>query len=316
MSTITPVANHNPEADAEVLRKAMKGLGTDEKAIISIIGTRSNAQLKAVELKFKAAFGKDLKDDLKSEISGNFLIAVLARLRTPTEFDVYELHRAMAGAGTSEKILIEILASRSNAQIKAIKEQYKKEHGKELEKELSSETSGHFRRLLVSLVQANREESPNVDNAAALADAKALYEAGEGKWGTDESKFNQVLCLRSHQQLHAIFEEYKKLTKHTIEKSIESEFSGDIQAGLLAIVGSSISPADYFAEVLYKSMKGAGTDDNTLVRAVVTRCEVDMVQIKEAFKKKYGKTLGSFIEGDCSGDYKKLILALVGEKWQ
>jgi len=315
MSTIAPVTNFNPEADAEVLRKAMKGLGTDEKAIISIIGTRTNAQLKQVEIKFKAAFGKDLKDDLKSEISHNFLSAVLARLQTPTEYDVWQLHHAMAGAGTNEKTLIEILCSRSNSEIKAIREEYKKEHNKDLEKEITSETSGHFRRLLVSLLQGNRDESKTVDHNAAVTEAKALYDAGEGKWGTDESKFNQILVLRSPTQLHAIFDEYQKLTKHTIQKAIDSEFSGDIKAGLQAIVSVTLSPAEYFAEVLYHSMKGLGTDDNTLVRAIVTRCEVDMVQIKEAFQKKYGKSLGSFIEGDCSGDYKKLMLALVGEKY-
>ena len=47
--------------------------------------------------------------------------------------------------------LIEILASRSNAEIKEIREIYKKNYKKVLEKELQSETSGHFRRLLVSL---------------------------------------------------------------------------------------------------------------------------------------------------------------------
>ena len=40
------------------------------------------------------------------------------------------------------------------------------------------------------------------------------------------------------------------------------------------------SRPSYFAERLYRSMKGAGTDDDTLVRVVVTRSEVGAVQIR------------------------------------
>ena len=42
-------------------------------------------------------------------------------------------------------------------------------------------------------------------------------------------------------------------------------------------------------------MKGLGTDDNSLIRVVVSRAEIDMVQIKQAFLRDYGKTLASFI---------------------
>ena len=48
-------------------------------------------------------------------------------------------------------MLIEILASRSNEEIKEIREIYKKEYKKELEKDIIGDTSGDFQRLLVAL---------------------------------------------------------------------------------------------------------------------------------------------------------------------
>ena len=42
--------------------------------------------------------------------------------------------------------------------------------------------------------------------------------------------------------------------------------------------------------------QGLGTDDRTLVRVMVTRCEVDMEDIKDKFYQKYRKHLGSFIK--------------------
>ena len=42
--------------------------------------------------------------------------------------------------------------------------------------------------------------------------------------------------------------------------------------------------------------QGLGTDDDTLVRVCVTRCEVDMEDIKTRFQQEYKKSLRSFIE--------------------
>lgn len=69
-------------------------------------------------------------------------------------------------------------------------------HGKKLEDSIISETSGNLKRLLVSLLQANRPEGNTIDRRKARNDAKALFEAGEKKFGTDESRFNVILCSR------------------------------------------------------------------------------------------------------------------------
>ena len=41
--------------------------------------------------------------------------------------------------------------------------------------------------------------------------------------------------------------------------------------------------------------QGLGTHDDTLIRVVVSRCEIDMVQIKDEFQRQFGKSLDSFI---------------------
>ncbi|CAG2060617.1 unnamed protein product, partial [Timema podura] len=56
--TLKPAANFNPRQDAEVLRKAMKGFGTDEKAIISVLAYRTNQQRMEIAREFKTLYGK------------------------------------------------------------------------------------------------------------------------------------------------------------------------------------------------------------------------------------------------------------------
>lgn len=81
-----------------------------------------------------------------------------------------------------------------------------------LEEDIKGDTGGTFKRLMVSLCNAGRDESMQTNPEAARADAQALLRAGELRLGTDESTFNAVLCQRNWAQLQLIFQEYHNLT--------------------------------------------------------------------------------------------------------
>ncbi|XP_066146204.1 annexin B9-like isoform X1 [Euwallacea fornicatus] len=313
--TVVPANPFNPRADAEILRKAMKGFGTDEKAIITVLAHRVNVQRLQIAVEFKTLYGKDLIKDLKSETTGNFENLLVAMMTPLPEYYAKELHDAMQGIGTAENVLIEILCTKSNQEIMVIRQAYHSLYYRHLEEDLMGDTAGTFKRLMVSLCNAGRDESSVVNPESARADAQALLRAGELRLGTDESVFNAILCQRNWAQLQMIFQEYEKLTGHDIEKAIKNEFSGDAEDALLAVVRSIKNQSAFFAKCLNKSMKGLGTNDRDLIRLVVTRSEIDMVEIKREYQERYGESLADAIKGDTSGHYKKCLFQLIGEPY-
>ncbi len=64
---------------------------------------------------------------------------------------------------------------------------------------------------------------------------QAIFDAGEGKLGTDESKFITILAAQSHEQLRAVFRAYNQISNRTLLKAISSEMSGDLENGMLAV---------------------------------------------------------------------------------
>ncbi|XP_069557930.1 annexin A5a [Brachyistius frenatus] len=308
--SVRPYVNFNAKHDAEVLHKAMKGIGTDEDAILMLLTARSNDQRQQIKAAYKKAYGKDLVSALKSELGGLFESLIVALMTPSVSYDASQLQKALKGAGTDDEVLIEILASRTGEQIKDIIKVYKKECGGKLEKDICGDTSGHYQKLLLILVQGNREKG--VDEGNIEKDAKDLYAAGEGKFGTDEKKFITILGNRSAEHLREVFVVYKKLAGSDIEDSVKGETTGNLENLLVAVVKCAKSVPQFFAEVLSKSMKRAGTDDGTLMRIMVSRSEVDMLDIRACFKKTYGQSLYKTIQEDTTGDYQKALLYLCG----
>ncbi|KAI6176548.1 Annexin [Aphelenchoides bicaudatus] len=309
--SVKPYPHFNAQHDADALRNAMKGLGCNNNRVVEILCARSNSQRQDIARTFKTMYGKDLVSELKSELRGDFEDLIVALMTNPVQYDAEQLYKAMARLGTRENVLIEVMTSRTNAQIFQLKQAYGHLYGRDLEKDLVSETSGYFARLLVSMCAGGRDESGHTDPLKANQDARQLYRAGEQRLGTDEAQFSAIIAVQNFNQLRLVFDEYQKVTGHSIEQAINAEFSGDIRDGLLAIIKAVRNRAGYFAELLNASMAGLGTRDTDLIRIIVTRSEVDLADIRNAYQQIYGKSLESAVAGDCSGAYKDGLIALI-----
>ncbi|XP_017266172.1 annexin A3b [Kryptolebias marmoratus] len=311
--TVKEKAGFKVEEDVAALRKAIEGIGTTEKTLIGVLTQRSDAQRQLISRAYEKATGRKLVADLEGDTHGDFEDLLVALATPLSVFDCHEVMKAMKGAGTTESTLTEIFASRSNKQIKGLSDVYLKETGRELIHDLKSEVSGDYGEALLILAEGKRDESTNVDAAKAKADAKALYEAGEKKWGTDEKKFIDILCHRSVPQLRQTLVEYKNVSKKTLQESIESEMSGDLEKLLVAVVKCVKNTPAFLAELLFKSMKGAGTTESVLTRILVSRSEIDLLDIRAEYKKLFGRSLYSELESEVSGNYGEALKMLCGQ---
>jgi len=311
--TVRAAADFNDDQDAKALRAAMRGFGCNNEEITAILPHRSANQRVQIEEAYKASFGRDLIDDLKDELGGNFERLVIAMMHPWPQFAARAIKKACKGAGTNEQALVDVLCTANNCQIKMIAEAFQEMYGQSLEEQLESELSGDFKHLLVAVAQGTRKEEDAVDVAKAKEDATAIHEAGELKYGTDESTFTRVLVKNSYQQLDVVSKEYHTLAGKTLEEVCTAELSGDILNAAKAILGVAKNKDEYWAQRLHASMAGLGTDDKALINILVARSEIDLGNIKREFLKIYEKTLDVWIEDECSGDYKKMLLALIAE---
>lgn len=89
----------------------------------------------------------------------------------------------------------------------------------------------------------------------------------------------------------------------------------------------------YFATRFHLAIAGLGTEDRSLERVTVARCEIDMGNIKDEFQRLYGKSLHTAVsvsiyiqfyglsvnfilsdrvfQDDTSGNYRRTLLALI-----
>jgi len=305
---------------AQILRSAMKGLGTNESKIIKVTNGYNHKQRMVIKEAFTMDHKRDLIKDLKSELSGNFENLCIAFWLDPGRYDAEQINNAVEGLGFSTKILNEIICTRTSEQLEAMKKAWWKNQS--LVDRIKDETKkvlskGSYCDLLVTLLEGGRAKNGPVDEEQAKLDAEELNRIlSQEKKSVAKEKFIEIFTKNSWVQLRAIsgiFQDVSK--KYTLNGAIKEAFGdGDTSQALQTIDEFVSQPYDYWAKKMRAAMKGMGTDDDALQRVIVSRAEIDLRDIGIVFGQRYGdgKTLSKWIKDDLGGDYEKLALAVCG----
>mmetsp|Transcript_60056 Transcript_60056/g.99156 ORF Transcript_60056/g.99156 Transcript_60056/m.99156 type:complete len:518 (+) Transcript_60056:1-1554(+) len=327
--------------NAQALYKAMKGVGANKTKMSQITGSMNAAQRREVRRQFETQVDpkKGLLRWLKSELSGSMEKLFCGCYESAGEYDARLILNALAGAGYNSELLIEVICTRSWPQLCELRKawvdcQYIKHNectdrspGKYLTggvvKAVEDETkkilsSGHFQSLMCTLLTQQRPPNATPDAQQVMQDAETLNRyIKQEKKSAQKEKFIEIYTQRSWAHLAALSEKFSDVSKkYTLLAAIKHSFGdgSDTSQALRCITQFVSQPYDFWAEKLRKSMKGLGTNDDLLIRVVITRAEVDMQNIKTVFGQRYGdgETLKKWIKDDISGHYQRLLLDLTG----
>ncbi|KAF7665438.1 hypothetical protein LDENG_00139250 [Lucifuga dentata] len=139
-------------------------------------------------------------------------------------------------------------------------------------------------------------------------DAIEIQKALEKK---DAVTLIRILTNRNNAQRQAIAKTYKGITEKDLAAGVKKALNGELETLLLALL---MTPLQYEAHRLQQAMEGLGTDEETLLEILCTRSGKQLQEIGAVYKQTYKKELDKEIKGETSGDFAKLILALLNKE--
>jgi len=106
------------QRDADIVREATEGWGTDEDTLVRVLCALSKQQIVRVNEIYKEKFGQTLKDLLEGELSGffggstDFSYFMNCMMQNGAQSDSQFFVESMKGWGTDEKLLTEMVCTR------------------------------------------------------------------------------------------------------------------------------------------------------------------------------------------------------------
>ncbi|XP_030458665.1 annexin D8 [Syzygium oleosum] len=313
MGTLVAPKDFSPVDDAEAIKKACQGWGTDERAIISVLGHRNMFQRRLIRLAYEEVYHEDLIRQLQSELSGHFERAVCHWILDPADRDAVFANLALKKATPDHRVIVEIACLKSPEELLGIRRAYKFRYRRSLEEDVAAHTSGDVRKILVALASAYRYDGDDIDKEMVKLEASILHDEIHGN-AFNHEELNRILSTRSKVQLNSTFNHYRDIHGTSITQGLSGDPANEYLAGLRTAVRCIKDPKRYLAKVLRTAVNAVVTDEDALSRVIVTCAEKDMGEIKELFFKRNSTSLEEAVANNTSGDFKDFLLTLLGSE--
>ena len=141
----------------------------------------------------------------------------------------------------------------------------------------------------------------------AQADADTLQKAFKGL-GCDKKTVVSLTVNRTNAQRLQIKDACKSSYGRDLIKDLKSELHGHLEDAVVALY---TNPIEYDADELRASMKGLGTNEDTLIEIICSRPPHVLKAIIAKYKEKYNRDLEADVKSETSGTLRKLLIALL-----
>ena len=280
-----------------------------EEAILDVIVNTNLDQRLEVCNNYGTTYNRDLYDDIKSKLSGQFKDAAIHLFLPPADFMAKMIKKGLKGFSIDESMIYEIFTACNQDELKQIELAYKKETGKDLVKDIEKNFPQAIRKNLLNLLNTPRNVNESPNRAECEKWAQNLIDAGENNWVSNEEIFKEIFILRSPEELVLIGRFYFDKTGEQLIDVVEKKLTNKVRNLLRELLNNVIIPQELFADKLNSALKSNNT--SLLNRVLVARCEIDMGEIKNIYKMKYNNELRDDVSARTNGLYQRLCLYLV-----
>ncbi|KAL1193710.1 Annexin D4 [Cardamine amara subsp. amara] len=307
----------------EGLTEAISGMGVDEKALITKLGSSHKEHRKLFRKASKSFFVEDEErafekchdhfvKHLKLEFS-RFNNAVVMWAMHPWERDARLVKKALKKGEESCNLIVEVSCTRSAEDLLGARKAYHSLFDQSMEEDIASHVHGPHRNLLVGLVSAYRYEGNKVKEDSAKSEAKILAEAvaSSGEEAVEKDEVVRILSTRSKLHLQHLHKHFNEIKGSDLLGGVSE--SPLLNEALLCL----LKPSLYFSKILDASLNKEAdkTTKKWLTRVLVTRADHsdEMKEIKEEYHQLYGETLAQRIEENIKGNYKDFLITLLSK---